>query len=71
MKLLANRSHGYQNTDRSGHTVTKFLNDKITHGAINKKMFQRLVCVNDQLDEVELVKSEIEYKERIIFVFFS
>ena len=31
MKLLANRSYGYQIIDRSRHTVTKYLSDEKTH----------------------------------------
>ena len=56
--------------DRSRHTVTKFLNDEKTHSAINKKIFQRLKFISDQLYEVELVKSEIEHQEPIIVGFF-
>ena len=69
MKLFANSSYGYQITDRSRHTVTKYLNDEKTHTAINK-LFKRLNFVTDQLYEVELVKSEIEHREPIIVVFF-
>ena len=49
MKLLANSSYGYQINDRSRHTVTKYLNDAKTHGAINTKFFKRLDHINDQL----------------------
>ncbi len=35
VKLLANSSYGYQIMDRSHHTVTKYLSDEKTHGAIN------------------------------------
>ena len=49
MKLLTNSSYGYQKMDRSRHTVTKFLNDKKTHSAINSKMFERLYHNTDQL----------------------
>ena len=62
MKLLAKRSYGYQIKGRSRHTVTKYLIDEKTHGAINNKMFKRLGYINDQLNEVEVVKSEIEHK---------
>ena len=40
MKFLANSSYGYQITDRSRHTVTKYLNDEKTHSAINNKLFK-------------------------------
>ena len=70
MKLLANSSYGYQITDRSRHTVTKYLNDEKTHSAINIKLFKRLNFVTDQLYEVEFVKSEIEHREPIIVGFF-
>ena len=49
MKLLANSSYDYQIMDRSRHTVTKYLNDGKTHGAINTKLFKRLDHINDQL----------------------
>ena len=70
MKLLANGSYGYQIMDRSRHTVTKYLNDGKTHGAINTKIFKRLDHINDQLYEVELAKAEIEHREPIIVGFF-
>ena len=70
MKLLANNSNGYQILDRSGHTVTKYLNDKKTHSAIIKKMFKHLNHVTDQLYEVELAKRENEHREPIIVGFF-
>ena len=70
MKLLANSSYGYQITDRSRHTVTKYLNDEKTQSAINNKLFQRLNFISDQLYEVELVKSEIEHREPILVGFF-
>ena len=49
--------------DRSRHTVTKYLNDEKTHSAINGKLFKRPNFINDQLYEVELVKSEIEHRD--------
>ena len=70
MKLLANRSYGYQIFDRSWHTVTKYLTDKKTHAAINSKLFKRLDHMNNSLYEVELAKAQIEHKEPIIVVFF-
>ena len=70
MKLLANGSYGYQIMDRSRHTVTKYLNDEKTRGAINIKLFKRLDHINDQLFEVELAKAQIEHKEPIIVGFF-
>ena len=70
MKLLANSSYGYQIMDRSRHTVTKYLSDEKTHGAINTKFFKRSDHINDQLYEVELAKAEIEHREPIIVGFF-
>ena len=70
MKLLANRSYGYQIVDRSRHTVTKYLSDKKTHAAINSKLFKKLDHVNNSLYEVELAKAQIEHKE-LITVGFS
>ena len=70
MKLLANSSYGYQFMDRSRHTVTKYLNNEKTNSAFNSKMFKRLNHITDQLYEVELVKSEIEYIEPIFVGFF-
>ena len=66
MKLLANSSYGYQIMGRSRHTITKYLSDGKIHGAINNKMFKHLSYVNDQLYEVEFLKSEIEHREPII-----
>ena len=66
-KLLANSSYGYQIMDRSRHTVTKYLSDEKAHGTIKNKMYKRLRFINDQLYEVELVKSEVQNKEPIIF----
>ena len=68
-KLLANCSYGYQIMDRSRHTVTKFLSDEKTHGAINTKIFKLFDHINDQLYEVELAKAEIEHKQPIIVGF--
>ena len=70
MKSLANSSYGYQIIDRSRHTVTKYLSDEKTNGAINTKLFKRLDHINDQLYEVELAKAEIEHREPIIVGFF-
>ena len=70
MKVLANSSYGYQIIDRSRHTVTKYLNDEKTHGAINTKLFKRLDHINDQLYEVEMAKAAIEHREPIIVGFF-
>ena len=70
MKVLVNSSYGYQTMNRSRHTATKHTNAEKTHGAIDNKMFKRLGYKNDQLYEVEVVKSEIEHKEPIIIWFF-
>ena len=56
--------------DCSGHTVTKYLSDELTHSAIDSKLFKRLSHITDQLYEVELVISEIEHREPIIVGFF-
>ena len=56
--------------DRSGHTVTKYLNDEKFHSAINNKLFKRLNFITDQLYEIEIVKSEIEHRKPIIVGFF-
>ena len=66
LKLLANSSYGYQSMDRSSHTVTKYLSDEKTRGAINTKLFKRLHQINDQLYEVELVKAEVVHRKPII-----
>ena len=70
MKLLANSSYDYQIMDRNHHTVTKFLSDEKTHGAINTKLFNRLDHIKDQFYEVGLAKAEIEHREPIIVGFF-
>ena len=69
MKLLANSSYGYQVMDRSCLTITKYLNDEKTHGAVNTNFFKRLDHIDDQLCEVEMAKAEIELREPIIVGF--
>ena len=66
MKLLANSTYGYQILDGSRHTVTKYLSDEKTHGAINTKLFERLDHINDRVYEVKLAKAESEHREPII-----
>ena len=56
--------------DRSRHTITKYLNDEKTHKAINDPLFKRLNTVENDLYEVELLKSTIEHREPIIVGFF-
>ena len=70
MKVLVNGSYNYQLMDRSRHTVTNYLSDEKTQGAINTKLLKRLDHINDQLYEVELAKAEIEHRETIIVGFF-
>ena len=41
------------------------MNDEKTHSAIKSKLFKQLNFINDQLYEVENVKSEIEQREPI------
>ena len=45
MKLLGNSSYGYQITDRSRHTITKYLNDEKTSKAVFEPLFKRLNTV--------------------------
>ena len=49
MKFLANNSYGYQNMNRSRHTVTKYLIDEKTHAAINSKLFEKIDYLNNSL----------------------
>ena len=70
MELLTNSSYGYQNMDRSRHSVTKYLSDKKLHAAINSKLFKRLDHLNNSLYGVELAKAEFEHKEPILVGFF-
>ena len=70
MKLLAISSYGYQIMDRGRHSVTMFINVEKTHAAISKKMVKILEFINDQLEKVELAKSEIVNKKRISVGFF-
>ena len=39
MKLLGNSSYGYQIMERSRHKITKYLNAKKLHKAINERLF--------------------------------
>ena len=70
MKLSGNSSYRYQIMDTSKHTITKRLNDENTHEAINETLFKRLNTVENDLYEVELLKSTIEHREDIIVGFF-
>ena len=70
IKLLTNNSYDYQIMNRSHHTVTKYLSDEKTHGAINTKLFKCLEHINDQLYEVEFAKLEIGQRKPIIVGFF-
>ena len=62
MKLLVNSSHDNHIMHRSQHKVKKYLSDEKTHGAIIEILIKRLCYINDQLCEVEHIKSEIEHK---------
>ena len=70
MELLANLSYGYQNMDRSRHTVTKYYSDGNTNVAINSKLLKKLDHVNNALCEAKLAKSQIEHKEPFNTGFF-
>ena len=70
MKLLASSSYSYQIMDHSRQTVTKFLSNEKTHGAVNTNFFRRLDHINDQLYEVQMAKAEIEHREPIYVGFF-
>ena len=70
LKLLANSSYVYHLMDHICHTVTNYLSNEKTHGAINAKLFKRLDHVNDQSYEVQLAETEIEYRKRILVGFF-
>ena len=70
MKLLANSCWGYRIKDGSQRTVTKYINEKNMHSAINRKLFKKLNIVNKASYEVELAKAAIEHKELKIVGFF-
>ena len=69
-KLQANSSYGYQIMDCSRHTVKKYLTDENNHSAKKSKMFKRLNHINDQLYEVQLVKSKTEHRDPIFVGLF-
>ena len=69
--LLADRSCGYQIMNRNPHTVTKYLNGEKRHGAINDKFFDFVGYIDNQLNGVQLVKSEKEHKEPNFVGFFQ
>ena len=56
--------------DRSRHSITKYFNDEKTHKAINEPQFKRPNTVENDLYEVELLKSTIEHRGPIIVGFF-
>ena len=70
IKMLANRSYRCQIKDCSGHAATEFLNGGKKHSSINSKLLKRLNHNTDQLYEIELVKPEIEHREKTIVRFF-
>ena len=70
MKFLANNSYGYQIMDWCRHKGKKILSDEETHGAINSKQFKRVGYIDNQLYEMEVVKSKYEQKETISVGFF-
>ena len=50
--------------------MTKYLNDKKTHAAINSKLFKELNYVNDALVEAELTKQKLTTKNHSLCGFF-
>ena len=70
MKFLADLYYGYQNMDRSRHTVTKYFSDGNTYVAINSKLLKKLDHVNNALCEAKLAKAQIEDNDPIIAGFF-
>ena len=56
--------------DWKRYTLTNYLCDKKTHEAIKKKLFKSLGYKNDQLYDVQLVKSEVEQKSPLKIGFF-
>ena len=69
IELIVNGSYGYQRMGRSWHTMKKYLNDEKAHQAMNNKFFKRLSYVNDDLFEIQSVKSKVVHKEPIIIDF--
>ena len=55
--------------DRSRYTITKYLNYEKTHKAINEPLFKKLNTVENDLLEVEMLKSTIDHREPIIVGF--
>ena len=49
LKLLGNKSYGYQTRNRSKHTMTKYLGDEKIHKAINHQFLKRLKIVAKDL----------------------
>ena len=71
MKLLANSSSGWFPEYGLESTYgKKCFNDKKTHRAILNIMSKRLGCMNDQLYEVEHIRSEWEHSKLIFVEFF-
>ena len=64
MKLLDNRSYGYQIMDGGRQTVTKYLTDEKTHAAINSKMFKKLDYVNNSLYKLNYRKHRLNKKNQ-------
>ena len=68
MKFLANSSYGYQNIDRSGHTVTKYLSDEKTHAANNSKLFKQLEHVNNFCMKLNSPKHRLKTENQSLWV---
>ena len=49
---------------------TSVMDDGKTHGVIKRKLFNQLDYIDDQLFEVEIVKSENQHKQPVIVGIF-
>ena len=63
LKLLPNSFYGYQNMDRSRHSMTEYLNEQCTHVGNSSILFKKLDNLKNPLKEFELVKASIEHKK--------
>ena len=70
MKFPTTSPYGYQILERSRRTVTKYLSDEKTHVAIVNDFFRRLNHLKNALNEVELAKEQVYYKNPIIVELF-
>ena len=71
IKLIGNSSYGYQIMDRSNSSKTQYVVGAEVDKKVNERNFKNLNVLPSYIYEVEMVKSEVNHKEPIVFGFFT